>query len=300
MKSIILILQNIIQNLEYVSLVALNLESILLIVKNVTIRFSIILQLQKICPKCYVDIQYLDCIICKETYKLRYPNQVLCPKCGKISQRLNGQRHIIQYNKSEIGRKKSGEIGKITIKYAINAQQSKNGKRLCEKCNFETIHICGIGCLFCHNTSGIGRENFYQSYIGITSYNSINELVKDFDSLIGVSGVWEVKGCDNVIYDVCQTKDIGSEMYEYLRRLRFNKDLSDDEIMSENLRYNYNRRKYRDILKDVKSVDFILVSRDIDSQNERELIEAQRAIDTRAKYWSPAPNQIKLISNFQN
>ena len=90
-------------------------------------------------------------------------------------------------------------------------------------------------------------------------------------------------------------KTLVPKMYEYLRRLEFNKGLTDEEIDSENLRYFYNRKKYRDIINDVSTVDFVLITRDVGSQEERELIEAQRAIDTEAVYWSPAPMQIGLF-----
>ena len=507
---------------------------------------------QNICSTCSVDILYLDCVVCGETYRIRYSNQVLCSRCSKINHRLSTQRHIIEYNKSEIGRKKSAEVGKRTIKYAIKAQQEKNGVRFCEKCNKETMHVCGVGCLTCHNRSEImrratsnrnyynwandeeyrkriasnlgdylkgaealskdeilkrintlvkncrnkdfaklkdklrkwknadeecykelerlikeinlessksipknkiideiedstnsnqsppefktrisrlknnneerseklenlpgkigsyespsgipkdvilkeiedfdnsnnnffrfkyrvsklknadeeclkkleelekeiglkstnaipksqilkeiedfvnsnqsffkfkdritklknadeeclnslialakeagipttRREAFYQSHVKLTSYNSLDEMIKDFDALIGIPGVWEVRGSDGITYDVCQTKDIGTEMYEYLRRLEFNKGLTDEEIDFENLRYYYNRKKYKNIMDDVSSVDFVLIIRDVDSQEERELVEAQRAIDTEAAYWSPAPTQIGLL-----
>lgn len=65
------------------------------------------------------------------------------------------------------------------------------------------------------------REAFYQSHLKLITYNSLDEMIKDFYALIGIPGVWEVRGCDGITYDVCQIKDIGNEMYEYLRRLEF-------------------------------------------------------------------------------
>lgn len=58
------------------------------------------------------------------------------------------------------------------------------------------------------------------------------------------------------------------------------------------LGYRYNRKKYKNIVNDVSNVNFVLITKDVDSQEERELIEAQRAIDTEAICWSPAPTQI--------
>lgn len=137
------------------------------------------------------------------------------------------------------------------------------------------------------------REEFYSKTLDIISFNSVEELISNFDSLEGIPGVWAIKGSDEIIYDVAQTKDIGNEMYEYLRRLNFNKGLTDEKINSENSRYLYNRKKFRDIMNDTDEVNFILVARDIDSKEKRELIEMQYAHDAKAKYWSPAPCQIK-------
>ena len=102
---------------------------------------------QNVCPTCSVDTQYLDCAVCGETYRLKYYNQAICPRCARISQNLKNRKLMIKYNKSEIGRKKSAEVGKITIRYCHKAQRKLNGMRFCEVCNEETMHICGVGCL---------------------------------------------------------------------------------------------------------------------------------------------------------
>lgn len=91
---------------------------------------------QNVCPTCSVDDQYLDCIVCGETYRVKYYTQTLCPRCAKTSQRLKNQRFMIKYNKSEVGRKKSAEVGKITIQYCHEVQQKLNGMKFCEILNY--------------------------------------------------------------------------------------------------------------------------------------------------------------------
>lgn len=130
--------------------------------------------------------------------------------------------------------------------------------------------------------------------------NNDNKIINNnFKSLIGVPGVWAVWDSDKKIcFDVAQTKNIGKEMFLYLRKLDYNKDLSDKDIINENKRYFYNLKKYRNIMKDCNKVCFILVSINISSKEERELIEIKYAYDNKARYWNLAPGQLLSIKNF--
>lgn len=138
------------------------------------------------------------------------------------------------------------------------------------------------------------QEYFYSKFLNIINFKSVNLLVNDFNKFKNIPGVWSVWNEDKTVcLDVAQTKNIGFEMKRYLRRLNFNKDLSDEDIDKMNNKYNskMNRYKYRNIMKDTNKVNFIIIVIDINSKIEREMIEAQYAHDNRARYWSPAPGQ---------
>lgn len=181
---------------------------------------------------------------------------------------------------------------------SLNASTNNQKPGNCVKCGkyTEIRTIAGL-CYDCapFGGNGFNREKFYSKTLDVISFNSVGELVSNFDSLKGIPGVWAINDSNGVVYDVTQTKDIGSEMYKYLRRLNFNKNLTDEEINIENRRYLYNRKKYRDIMNDIDKINFILISRNIDSKEERELIEMQYAHDTKAKYWSPALGQNSIL-----
>ncbi len=138
------------------------------------------------------------------------------------------------------------------------------------------------------------RKDFYDSQFELTTFKSCESLIENFNELNGVAGVWALKGTDNIIYDVAQTQNIGKEMFKYLRRLNYNKGLSDNDIIEENKRYKYNRKKYRNITNDCSQFEFILICKNKD-KIKREEIEAQYAHDNKAKYWSPAPSQLNNI-----
>ena len=120
--------------------------------------------------------------------------------------------------------------------------------------------------------AGFNREEFYRTMIQLTNYQSVEELVADFGRLVGISGVWCIK-CGDQVLDVCETQDIGSEMYRALRRLNTRKEKKFVKIQDEG------------------RLDFVLVAKGVESREERQRIEAQYAHDWRAKYWSPAPGQ---------
>lgn len=63
-----------------------------------------------------------------------------------------GRNNLINYNKSEKGRLKSSEIGKKTIKIAHKYQRANNINKECEIHGL-TMHLSGIGCLKCWNSS---------------------------------------------------------------------------------------------------------------------------------------------------
>lgn len=113
---------------------------------------------EKFCDICKIDVLYLDCIICGNTYKVRYSGQKYCPSCGKYLTSLNGKRNIIKYNKSEKGRENSAKAGKKTIHNALKYSHDRIGIRYCSKCDRETSHIAGVGCLSCHNNSEVMRK----------------------------------------------------------------------------------------------------------------------------------------------
>jgi hypothetical protein len=96
-----------------------------------------------------------------------------------------------------------------------------------------------------------------------------------------------------VSLDVGQSVDLRQECLSYLRRLKFNKGLTDDELLEENDRYFYNRKKYRDMMDAAgkHKIEFMLVVKNVEDKEQREAVEAQHAHDTKSMFWSPTPNQ---------
>lgn len=140
------------------------------------------------------------------------------------------------------------------------------------------------------------REEFYSQHINLINFQSVEEMLNEFDSLENIPGVIDVGYYDKnkwISLDVGQSVNLKEECLGYLRRLEGNKGLTDEEIEKENERYRYNRKKYRDMMKEVEGykIEFILVARDVKDKEEREKIEAQRAHDVKSMFWSPGPGQ---------
>lgn len=113
----------------------------------------------KRCFKCrenmYAEIKCSNCDLILRRLKPTIKNINYCKRCTSI---INGRKALTRYNKSEKGRRKSSEIGKRTIKHAIEAQQANNVEKYCSICEEITMHLSGPGCLKCHNNSEIMRK----------------------------------------------------------------------------------------------------------------------------------------------
>lgn len=146
------------------------------------------------------------------------------------------------------------------------------------------------------------REEFYKDKFDCISFNDENikinlDLVNNLNK---VPGVWSIWSSDNICMDVAQTNNIGEEIKIYSRRLEFNSKFNNEkeiELYNKN-HQNYNRMKFKNIFEDCNNKYILrLVSVNIESEIEREKIEAQYAHDNKARYWSPAPGQVKRINN---
>lgn len=204
--------------------------------------------------------------------------------------------------------------------------------KFCQVCNKETLHN-GRTCCVCHpevlnrlfggeegrlkclddlrksfynkgnklinlyDNSNNGEISIDNLYFSDETTNNSDKYISKFSYLDNIPGVWAIWDKDlSICFDIAQTSNIGEEMRKYFRRLIFNKGLSDQELINENKRYKYNRRKFRDIMKEANNkVSFVIISKNIDSKNKRELIEAQYAYESKAKFWNFAPGQKSKI-----
>lgn len=114
----------------------------------------------------------IKCSFCKKPFRIRrsrikiVDGEVIntCSRSCAISRQLQdkefrdilrkaGTKNLIEYNRSEQGRRTSAKNGAETISIAIEAQQRNNRRRLCPVCSEITMHVSGVGCLKCHNRS---------------------------------------------------------------------------------------------------------------------------------------------------
>lgn len=111
----------------------------------------------KLCPTCYAaQFHTISCVMCGEPFTCRCDSgRTLCRHC---TLRENGRKNIIKYNKSDIGRAKSAEVGKRTIKYCHEAAKKINGIRHCDVCGKDAMYVVGFGCMNCHNNSDVMRK----------------------------------------------------------------------------------------------------------------------------------------------
>ena len=172
-------------------------------------------------------------------------------------------------------------------KYSLNRNFSKN----CYSCCYKLLKK--------YKGNFFNREKFYSSKFDLIDFESENKKIswENLDPLNGVPGVWAVWSIDNKCLDVCQTKNIGVEMRGWIRNYYANKGKTDEELIEMNRRYQkYNRSKKRDIAKYCSDLNskpiFKIVATNIDSKEEREVIETQYAYDNKAIFWNPAPGQL--------
>lgn len=173
--------------------------------------------------------------------------------------------------------------------------------KYCDKCNRRTKQV-GPRCFGCNpwkvsfGSGTFDRDTFYgQIFKNISvSFDDHAISLDQIDKYLGISGVWAVFGLDGlekVCLDVCQTKDIGKEMYGWLRNANACKDKTDDEIYQLNEKYmKYNRIKKRDIMNH-EEISFSIVKINVETKEDREKCELLYAYQNKAKYWSPAPGQ---------
>lgn len=111
----------------------------------------------KLCPTCYAaQFHTISCAMCGEPFTCRCDSgRTLCRHC---TLRENGRKNMIKYNKSDIGRAKSAEVGKHTIKYCHEAAAKINGIRHCDVCGKDAMYVVGFGCMNCHNNSDVMRK----------------------------------------------------------------------------------------------------------------------------------------------
>lgn len=68
--------------------------------------------------------------------------------------------YLIERNKTEEMRESSRKVGLKTGTINITkAHKSNTGIKFCKKCNMNTSHLLGVGCLSCHNSSDIMRKS---------------------------------------------------------------------------------------------------------------------------------------------
>ena len=191
--------------------------------------------------------------------------------------------------------------------FKCNPETSKNfglRKRFCKCCNDFTMHS-GQSCFKCLgvvSTTEFNREEFYKDKF-LNTKISFNEKPVSLDSTeiyAGIPGVWAVFGEESpgyeIFLDVCQTKDIGSEMLGWIRQANACKDKTDEELIELNEKHmSYNRFKKRDIMNHDK-ISFKIVALDVAEFNEREKVELDYACQSKSKFWSPAPGQLARVS----
>lgn len=186
----------------------------------------------------------------------------------------------------------------LAIKKAIN---NKKKVQLCHKCNKE-FHSTFI-MKTCHNCSGYGgfnREDFYNSrlkFIEIKMNNKIIEFndIDDYNNISGVYALWgERETGEKVCLNVCQTINIGRELFRFVRNSNRYKNKSDEDINKTLNSRNNSKRKLNKIktcrdINNYKNLELVLIAKDIDSKEERENIEMRYAHENKAIFWHPAP-----------
>lgn len=254
------------------------------------------------------------CKKCSETWAFGHYNKMAssgnCTICGKWNEKRFAARGIT--------------CG-CNDKYFVNLFETRNLDdnglkfKICEKCGRETLHNGSI-CTVCNPESNcfdfikawkdpefiakmkevrrIQYENFYNNLINseIFASSSFNEEPLDINiinSLSKISGVWAIWGINketNVseCLTVGQTIDIAHEIKWSIRVLA-NEDLQDLESkdIGSTGRWNFIQSNYTDF-------EYRIISKDVVSVQERELIEAIYAIQNNSVYWLPSVTQIYI------
>lgn len=136
------------------------------------------------------------------------------------------------------------------------------------------------------------REEIYYRPLSLIKFDSLDRdiTLEDVDFYLGVPGVWSVWS-DDACLDVYQTKDIGSEIYLFLRRID---NLRNPDVNTDSKTW---QKKYSSMLDGIDEQFIIkIIAADINLTDDREKIEFQYAHDNKALYWNPALTQFKYIS----
>lgn len=218
-----------------------------------------------------------------------------CKKCGKETMHT-GVGCMVCYNRSgamaEVHRKIGNTVGKRNLQ---QAHIERDGWAWCDACQERTFHSV-VGCMKCHNL-GLNRFQRDQLKKTIEHLNIHLELqdreLKPLDAEIisnlnGVPGVWSIWGeCDGKMQclTVGQTSNMGNELYWVLRVLNNPnlQNMSDQEAGRWNLIQRY------------KNLKIHLIKQNVESYDERELVEAAYALMYQSLYWMPSPTQRNAV-----
>lgn len=237
------------------------------------------------------------CSICdKETHHVKNT----CSVCNmkKVRKESQNTKFCTICNKKtmHIGKSCSSCIGSRQIKKLLN-------NKYCVKCDRITQHS-GKMCKVCNGKisanilNNFEREEFYKSQLDIVKLNTVEETVSlnDIEKYLNIPGVWARYTPEGDCLNVCETKDIGKELLKSIRKFNNIKDKAKfDEYKSNNS--NLYKSWWDTYIKELKDssgcIVIKIIATNIKTKEERERIEMQYAHNKKAKYWNPAPNQIK-------
>ncbi|MGM0197361.1 hypothetical protein [Enterococcus sp. AZ180] len=255
--------------------------------------------------------EYKECSSCKKV-AIHYKRSV-CMDCYNKSElmkeaSLKSNKNQWSFNEKGVCSSCKNESDLNIYGYCFSCRIDGWGfsTRFCNECNDNTFHN-GYYCVKCSEMkigSAFNRESFYSSKLEKLkiSFKEKPVSIESIDPYAGIPGVWAIFGEDlsgsRICLDVCQTKDIGSEMLGWIRQANACKGKTDEEISKLNEKYSsYNRIKKRNIMNH-KNISFVIVKEKELDFISRENIELAYACKTRAKYWSPAPGQIARVAEW--
>ena len=103
------------------------------------------------------------------------------------------KKHITSYNKSDKGRSKSSEIGKISGRRNILKAHEKDCIKYCPKCGKETTHLIGIGCISCLNKSEEHKEKSVLTKVKSGKMSKYERLFSELLDSLSIEYIREYK-----------------------------------------------------------------------------------------------------------
>ena len=246
------------------------------------------------------------CKKCRQEFSSPIFNNPLCLRCSNI-ERMKNNKNL---EKPQICSKCNNKFKSIfnmkicnsCLATSINLNNKKK-RQICQKCNkeFSSTFIMKI-CHECSGYGGFNREEFYNSKLNFVSLHCENKIIKfkDIEKYNNISGVYSLWGKDeegvNKCLNVCQTQNIGNELFRFIRNSNRYKNKTDEElnkIIKDNFlpKNKYNKIKTCRDMNNYKNLNFVLIAKGINSKEEREQIEMQYAYQNKAIFWRPAPGQ---------